>query len=1446
MATVDLKEFVEERLQAFDPDIDLTEGSPAQTQVVDPIVERFTPDPFEMNVDQFIDARLQQEFPDTNFREGSGIRDLLVKANQLLLDPISREVKLIKQGQSLANPDLLSSSEADALVANIFVSRDTGGLSTGTVRLYFNAPVSLNISVGNICYTADGLRFLPTTLQSITAEAMLFNQSGSLYYFDIQVTAEKAGSEYNVDKKAVIGITNLNTAVKVENIDRFEGGVEEETTDALVDKANTSITERSLVVARGAAARLDDQFSSLSHLQVVGMFDPEMQRDIIVGGELGPVLLSGTDGYTEDDDNGDTTTYSLKSRYTDFVAELFGASGDQIDEYWVTVSQCLFGGTGSVPVSNLDHVILPGAEFTTADIGSMVIILRAGDPANVGMSEILGVTNAQEVQIDRVGVVDSNMYWIVLRPPVDYEIDSVLGTNELKLKTQLPVDRQALIWSIRKKELTISDIPGGIVFSEDANAIVIKSNEVHIGGATDFYVRGTSLSEEELVLESVTDGEPVVTALTGQTDNSTSVKEEFFFDTNVNFVALGTKPGMSLIIENGADAGTKTILRVGVHPSGGNNANYLQVTPSLTATATDLRYRVVDEIDIDLREPKTLRGEGTDLQTIQLSQQVTTLSAIDFLSLGTEVGDTLRILNGDDADDYEVTGVSGVGNKNMSVAAQMTSTASNLRWELFKKHDGINFPLVRIKSLDLLDSSQQLTGNTVPYADPVDARGASFSNAGRGTKVSTTDAITGIVGTVDLDSLSYPLDNTALGKPIIAVSVNGAADVDIDLGGSASKAEVLNKINYAIYNIGGELSVDGESRLTLRSGDRWLVVQPESTSNSQNLSTVGLSALGEDNRQIKSLSNITDWSSSAYDLKTEKDTVFVKTGDNIGYLYLVAVSSTKIYAISFDEASGRVRFLQPNTSVTLAVGNKSYGTARVYFLDPTSFEVHGSWRPGLKASSTFPENVATTLTGQSIAEDEPARTYFTATIAGTTMRFYPDPDLKRMVIPVVDEDTTNNLTTDGTTSVESDASPSGVLGQNSRDAALDFLLREVHPGDLVDITYQPIQGDTDIRPVASGGALTYPTDLQGKTLIMSLDGSPWRTLTFSDQLTDESDVVDEINTFFGETIAYLETIASAKYLRLEADFEFTLRKDSTAIYGPGPLLWSTALVANQYNKAFANIDGYYRVEQVGFNISDPTKRAFLILDQPAVAGQSQHFEIFRPGNQRIHSTLMNANLENGLYYMDVELVSEGVGDEWNLDAGELFEVTNHMSDGYRLTVADDNLTFSMEEEVTLSLTRRFLTVGSSDRPDQATTLSKQNLQVTYERSPLVASIQAFASSQVERVLNASILVRHLQPHFLNFVLNYRGGSSADIVEEDVLSHLSELGPDESVECSDLVDIAYSRSATYVQTPIELVAVVHDVERKVSVERSEDYVTKGRLSTFFPDNITVSRETSNTL
>jgi len=1428
MPTQELKDFVEERLRAYDPNIDLTEGAPAQLQVVDPIVSRFQPDPFEMSIEKFILARLTQEFPEVNFREGSGIYDFMAKAGSVLFEPISREVQLIKQGQSFARPDILAPTEADALAANLFISRSTGGLSVGRVRLYFNAPLALNVSAGNVCYTADGLRYIPTYLQSITAESMLFNQSGNLYYFDIQVTAEEAGASYNVDKKKIVGITNLNSAVLVENVEKFEGGLDDESTPELVDKAETSITERSLVVARGVSARLHSAFEDLVHLQVVGMFDEEMSRDIIKGGDLGEAVVRGTDGYTEDDGDGDAYTYILRSRYADFT-DYFGAVGDLSQPHYLLISTLVYGNKAEVSGGDPSHIIVPDTDlrrpdFILSDAGNVLLILKSAVVGNVGPAKVLEATAYNELHLDRMYAAASDMAWALLRPIQQIEIDAVLSPTELRVKSPLPINRQSLFWSIHPQHLTLSDIPGGVLYTDDAASLEIKSDEIHVGGAADFYVRGTAVENRELVIPAISDETPLDKGLDLMA-NTTYVN--FVRSPAKDFVTLGVKAGMSLVIETGANAQTRTILRVGVRPAGvsGPSAVWLQVDPVITSTDGAMRYKIVDNIEINLRQPKTVRGTGDDLETLQLSPLVTTTSAVDFSSIGASENDTLEILEGLDKGTYTVSNIGGTGNRDLIIGAQLRSTTNNLSWSLYKAQEGIEFPLVRITSIDILDSSSQPTGFTVPYAPPIDARSSSFSNAGRGTKVSTSDAITGIVASVSMDDLSYPL-----GATVLRLKVNDSTTYNIDLTGQVSKDAVIQTINNKVPDVAAKLTIDGKEYLTIRSSDRWLEV----SSNYQN-ANLGLNVAGEDNRQIRSAGNITDW--TAYDLRAQKDAVYIKTGDNIGYLYLISVSATKVYAVGFDETRKTVRFLQPNTRVSLVAGARSYGKARVYFLDPTSFTVRGAWHPSLAATSTNPANKAVNVVSvPSTIEDEDPMTYFTATVNGTTLRFFPDPDLKHELLPAPDEDISNNLTTaSGSPLVRSNSAPASDLGKNSRATELDFLKRELRINDELEVTYQPIQATADIS------VLTPPfSTLQGKTLILTLGDNPTRTITFTDQLTSLDDVLSEINEGVGQEVAFIETISTAQYLRLEADDALLYHYDSTA----KTVFWTSPPAANVDN--YAEAHRTYQIIGVGHH-GDPTLTSYLAITPVASgAGDAQHFKVYRPGVQRLHSTVMNENLVNGLYYMDVELVSEGVGNEWNLQPGLLFQVVGYESDGYYLEVADTNLSFSEEEQVKMVLSKRLLTVGSSDRPDEATPLSEQNIQISYERSPITSSIQSFARSELERVLTASLLVRHLQPHYLNFELNYRGGSSSDIVMGDVQTHLAGLGPNDRVEVSDIQDLARRRSASYIQNPMELVAVVHGKDRKISVDRSEDYVSKGRLATFFPGSIRVTRDTTSVL
>jgi hypothetical protein len=146
MAVRDLEAFVRQRMAQFDPNQDVTAGSPFDTQVLQPLVRRQGQDPFSVDLTTFIYDRLTQAFPELANTDGDAITDLLNKPASVLWDPIVREIRLVKRAKSFADPSTLTLDEADALGANIFITRKTGDRARGIGRIYFKAPQNVSVS----------------------------------------------------------------------------------------------------------------------------------------------------------------------------------------------------------------------------------------------------------------------------------------------------------------------------------------------------------------------------------------------------------------------------------------------------------------------------------------------------------------------------------------------------------------------------------------------------------------------------------------------------------------------------------------------------------------------------------------------------------------------------------------------------------------------------------------------------------------------------------------------------------------------------------------------------------------------------------------------------------------------------------------------------------------------------------------------------------------------------------------------------------------------------------------------------------------------------------------------------------------------------------------------------------------------------------------------------
>ena len=104
------------------------------------------------------------------------------------------------------------------------------------------------------------------------------------------------------------------------------------------------------------------------------------------------------------------------------------------------------------------------------------------------------------------------------------------------------------------------------------------------------------------------------------------------------------------------------------------------------------------------------------------------------------------------------------------------------------------------------------------------------------------------------------------------------------------------------------------------------------------------------------------------------------------------------------------------------------------------------------------------------------------------------------------------------------------------------------------------------------------------------------------------------------------------------------------------------------------------------------------------------------------------------------------------------------------------------------------------------------------------------------------LSRHLIPHFIRFDLAYTGGPQPTDVQPDIETLIQSLFPDQQLQVSAIESILEERGSTNITNPLTLYGVIHNPDRTVSLEKSEDRINVGRLAAFIPDRITLNKGT----
>jgi len=281
-------QFLIEKINEWDPDINTSEGSQFYQRVISPALLRLGPDPTDTSAEQVIIDRIQSHDPEIMTERGSGVRDTLVTPLEAILEPFRRFARTLILRGSWQNVDSLTDEEVDDLAARIFLTRDTGEYASGSLRLKFASPRSVTVTTTNIAY-AGALRFIPSAAQSISITEMATNRTGSYYYFDVNLISEKAGVDYNVDAGTITSMDGIPGLLSVEQRYDFADGRSKQTNAEMKDAAEIAIAVRNLVTERSLRTVLPQQFPAAQIQEVIGRGDALMERDLV----RGPTQVSG-------------------------------------------------------------------------------------------------------------------------------------------------------------------------------------------------------------------------------------------------------------------------------------------------------------------------------------------------------------------------------------------------------------------------------------------------------------------------------------------------------------------------------------------------------------------------------------------------------------------------------------------------------------------------------------------------------------------------------------------------------------------------------------------------------------------------------------------------------------------------------------------------------------------------------------------------------------------------------------------------------------------------------------------------------------------------------------------------------------------------------------------------------------------------------------------------
>lgn len=247
----------------------------------------------------FAQQYLEAKFPTVDFRQGTGVRDLVIRPNAVMVALVKKYIEIYFENGTLASVTNDTPQEVvNGILSNFFINRNTGSFATVKARLYFlfqnGIPSNVSLPTSAFFSTDNTRLFYPSSPifaqplkdgdTPISGNVYLsYDSSEELWYFDTDLSSQSSDEEFNdLTEGDLLYFTLFNPYfVKGKILYMSEPAVREETNIEMVNRSYNSISTRNLINDPSITSRITDVYNYVKYMKVVGMGDPDMWRDYV-------------------------------------------------------------------------------------------------------------------------------------------------------------------------------------------------------------------------------------------------------------------------------------------------------------------------------------------------------------------------------------------------------------------------------------------------------------------------------------------------------------------------------------------------------------------------------------------------------------------------------------------------------------------------------------------------------------------------------------------------------------------------------------------------------------------------------------------------------------------------------------------------------------------------------------------------------------------------------------------------------------------------------------------------------------------------------------------------------------------------------------------------------------------------------------------------------------